>query len=100
MKIFMSASFFRFGLVGIVGTLFNDRERLPCDEVYCHYRDPELVMFDMGMAGGKPRNQVYILILYTAVFRVLAFFALKYRMSSEMKNKIVHFVAKTVKKAK
>lgn len=96
----MCTSYFRFGLVGVSGTLFNNRERLGCNEEYCHYRDPELLMNDMGMAGGTPENQIYPIIIYAIIFRVLPFFALKYRMTSELRNKIVHFVAKTVKKTK
>lgn len=102
MKILTSASYFRFGLAGITESLFNDRGYLNCDDDYdyCHYRDPNLVLEEMGMGGSTPGYQCIFILIYCFVFRILAFFALKYRMTSGLRNKIVDLVAKTVKKTK
>lgn len=100
MKILISLSYFRFGMIGFTSTLFNDRKYLTCDTDYCHYRDPKLLQTDMAMAGYTPAYQVIVILAYGILFRILAFFALKYRMTSGLRNKIVDLVAKTVKKTK
>lgn len=100
MKILISTSYFRFGLAGVTESLFNDREYLNCDVDYCHYRDPNMVLSDMGIDGSTPGRQCIYILIYCVIFRILAFFALKYRMTSGLRNKLVVLVAKTVKKTK
>lgn len=58
MKVLISFSYLRFGVVGFSATLFSNRELLNCDEIYCHYRDPELLLKDMGMVGEEDRKSV------------------------------------------
>lgn len=100
MKFLMTFTYFRFGLVGISAALFNDREPLRCNEIYCHYRNPEVFLMDVGIVGGTPQHEIVIVILYCIFFRVVAYFALTYSINSELKSKLVHFVVQTVKKTK
>lgn len=100
MKILINSSYFRFGMIGVTGSLFNNRKYLKCDTEYCHYRDPKILLEDMAMAGHSIEYQVIIILFYCIFFRIIAYFALKYRMTSGVRNKIIHFVTKTVKKTK
>lgn len=115
MKVLISFSYLRFGVVGFSATLFSNRELLNCDEIYCHYRDPEvcslntqiceikikiyfqLLLKDMGMVGEDPKIQFSYIVGYLVLFRVLAYCTLKYRLTSELSNKIVHYAAKIVR---
>lgn len=97
MKVLMSTSYLRFGLVGFSGTLFNDRKPMECMEIYCHYRHSELVMEDMGMSGTKPYNQFLIIMGFMVLFRFVSYLSLKYSMTSELRNTIVHYAAKIVR---
>ncbi|KAL1505555.1 hypothetical protein ABEB36_005097 [Hypothenemus hampei] len=97
MKVIMCFSYLRFGVVGFSATLFSKREPLNCNDLYCHYRNPELLLKDMGMQGEDYKMQFYIILGYMLLFRVLAYCGLKYRLTSELSNKIVYFAAKIVR---
>ncbi|XP_066154170.1 ATP-binding cassette sub-family G member 4-like [Euwallacea fornicatus] len=97
MKVIISFSYLRFGVVGFSATLFSKRDLMDCDEIYCHYRNPELLLKDMGMLGEDPRVQFSIIIAYLLLFRILAYCTLKYRLTVELSNTIVHFAAKIVR---
>ncbi|CAG9854002.1 unnamed protein product [Phyllotreta striolata] len=97
MKVIISFSYMRFGLVGTAGSLFNNRSNIPCEGTYCHYRNSEVLMADMGMGGTKPSYQFAYIMIFTVIFRVLAYLALKYRMTSELRNKLVYYATKIVK---
>ncbi|XP_023019227.1 ATP-binding cassette subfamily G member 4 [Leptinotarsa decemlineata] len=97
MKVLMSMSYLRYGVVGITASFFNEREPLECDELYCHYRDPKILMADMGMANSKVENQLFFTLIMMIIFRVIAYVALKYRMTSELRNRIVHIAVKVIK---
>lgn len=47
MKVIISFSYLRFGVVGLSVALFGKREPLECDELYCHYRNPEVSYSDI-----------------------------------------------------
>uniref|UniRef100_A0A0U9HZ98 Putative ABCG protein n=1 Tax=Chrysomela populi TaxID=154003 RepID=A0A0U9HZ98_CHRPP len=97
MKVLMSTSYMRYGLVGVTSVIFNKRSPLECDDFYCHYRNPELLMAEMGMPDSNPQHQFYCLLIPLVVFRLLSYLALRYRMTSELRYKIVHYAAKIVK---
>ncbi|KAJ8976176.1 hypothetical protein NQ317_002065 [Molorchus minor] len=98
MKILMTTSYLRFGLAGFSATLFNHRKPMKCDELYCHYRNPELLLADMGMDETQPINQIIVILAFLVLFRIISYLSLKYNMTSELRNTIVHYAAKIVKK--
>lgn len=52
MKLFMSFSYLRYGLEGLVTAIYGgDRAHLICpeEEIYCHYRDPQTIIDLAGM---------------------------------------------------
>ncbi|XP_028140494.2 ATP-binding cassette subfamily G member 4-like [Diabrotica virgifera virgifera] len=97
MKAFMSLSYVRYGLVGISSTLLNDRAEMDCNDIYCHYKNPEKLLEDMGMSQNVPLHQFAYILGYTVLFRIIAYISLKYRMTSELRNKLVYYAAKIVK---
>ncbi|KAH1027940.1 ATP-binding cassette subfamily G member 4 isoform X2 [Dendroctonus ponderosae] len=97
MKVIISFSYLRFGVVGLSVALFGKREPLECGELYCHYRNPEMLLRDMGMQDEDYKVQFYIILGYLLLFRILAYCTLKYRLTSELSNKIVYFAAKVVR---
>ncbi|XP_056637989.1 ATP-binding cassette sub-family G member 4-like isoform X1 [Diorhabda sublineata] len=97
MKIFMSFSYIRFGLVGATTSLLSNRDPLECDEIYCHYRDPEVMLKDLGMKGAISFEQFTYITIFTILFRLTAYMSLKYRMTSELRNKLVYYATKIVK---
>ncbi|KAI7815557.1 ABC subfamily G member 4, partial [Rhyzopertha dominica] len=96
MKFLMTFSYLRYALVGFTDTLFNNRAPLKCleEELYCHYKDPQLLMRDMGMDNTKLENQVMALIIFTVLFRMVAFLALRYRLTAEFSVRIVNYATK------
>ncbi|XP_030767197.1 ATP-binding cassette sub-family G member 1-like [Sitophilus oryzae] len=97
MKIMISISYLRFGVVGFSLTLFKNREPLDCDEMYCHYRNTDLLLKDMGMETASSQIQLYAILAYTIFFRILAYCTLKYQLTSELRNKIVYLATKIVR---
>ncbi|CAH0560095.1 unnamed protein product [Brassicogethes aeneus] len=100
MKALMSLSYLRYGMVGFCEAIFRDREPLDCaeDEVYCHYRIPEILMVDMGMANQNFHAQLLVILGFALFFRVFAYVALKYRLTSELSSKIMHVAYKVFRK--
>lgn len=97
MKVMMSLSYLRYGLEGFTGSLFYLRKPLECKEVYCHYRNPAVLMEEMGMKGSSPEVNFLYICISLILFRIIAYISLKYRMTSELRNKLVHYAAKIVK---
>lgn len=95
MKFLMTFSYLRYSLVGFTDALFNGRAPLKCfDELYCHYKDPQLLMRDMGMNNTKFENQMVALIVFLIIFRLIAYLAIRYRLTAEFSTKIVHYATK------
>lgn len=98
MKTVMTISYLRFGIVGLNDILLNDRSPLKCsDALYCHYKDPQLLMRDMGMAGTKSGYQLAALLFFTILFRIVGFVALRYRLTAEFSIKFVNYATKIFK---
>lgn len=56
-----------------------------------------MLLRDMGMQDEDHKVQFYIILGYLVFFRILAYCTLKYRLTSELSNKIVYFAAKVVR---
>lgn len=95
MKVLMSLSYLRYGVVGFNDALLNDRPLLTCkDEIYCHYKDPQLLMRDMGMADTHFGNQMLGMFVFMMLFRTVAFLVLRYRLTAEFSVRIVNYATK------
>lgn len=80
--ILMKFSFLRLSLVGIVTAMYyHDRQYMECmDDIhpYCHYQDPRLLVRDLGMSGESTLYNLLGLCGYMVLFRLAAYFAMRY----------------------
>ncbi|KAF4518788.1 hypothetical protein B566_EDAN005409 [Ephemera danica] len=78
-------SYLRFGLEGLVLTIYGyNRERLECDnELYCHYRYPEKLLYEVAMEKSVMYVDVLGLVIILVLLRFVAFFCLRWRIKSE-----------------
>lgn len=74
-------SFLKHGLIGLVMAIFGmDRPKLPCNEVYCHYRNPVQFIKDIGMFGEKYSVAMIALCTIGFGFIAIAYIVLKVRL--------------------
>ncbi|XP_028164905.1 ATP-binding cassette subfamily G member 4-like [Ostrinia nubilalis] len=97
MRTLMSASYLRYGLSGFSLSLYQNRQAMECHEDFCLYADPNLILRDVGMANDNYIIQVVALLAFTALHRLLAYFALRYRLTAEFSNKFMAYVSKFLK---
>lgn len=97
MKALMSASYLRYGLTGLSLALYNNRAQLECPEDFCLYADPKLLLRDVGMSYDSYPIQIVGLLVFTAVHKTLAYFALRYRLTAEFTSKFMLYVSKVLR---
>ncbi|KAG6460911.1 hypothetical protein O3G_MSEX012299 [Manduca sexta] len=97
MKALMSASYLRYGLTGLSLALYEQRAYLDCSMEFCLYSDPRLLLRDLGMTNDHYYIQIIGLLAFTVVHRVLAYFALRYRLTAEFSNKFLSYISKFLK---
>ncbi|KAF2886295.1 hypothetical protein ILUMI_19878 [Ignelater luminosus] len=85
MKIVIYTSYMRVAVVATVQSIFGNRQPLECtDEDFCYYQDPRLLLRDAGMANSSYALHVLGLIAYIILFRVVAYLALRFTLTSEV----------------
>lgn len=58
-----------------------NRSKLNCDETfYCHYQRPQKFLQDLGVDDEVTYEAVVTLLVYLILFRLVAFFMIKYRL--------------------
>ena len=101
MSFLMGLSYLRYGLVAVVCSLYgNNRQELTCSTGefdYCHYKDPELLLRDLGMSDVTVWGQIVILLCFAIVYRIVAYLLLRYRLTSEFSNQILNYASKILK---
>ncbi|KAL4713602.1 hypothetical protein ACJJTC_016685 [Scirpophaga incertulas] len=97
MKFLMASSYLRYGLSGFSLALYSDRQPMECNVDFCLYADPKLILRDVGMGNDKYIVQVVGLLIFTALHRTLAYFALRYRLTAEFSNKFMTYISKVLK---
>ncbi|VVC34098.1 ABC transporter-like,P-loop containing nucleoside triphosphate hydrolase,AAA+ ATPase domain,ABC [Cinara cedri] len=91
MESLMAISFLRYSLVGISTSLYgNGRANMDCstEDLYCHYRSPELLLRDLGMSGQSIGYQFVGLAVFGLLFRVSAYYVIRLRMMNKPLRKI------------
>lgn len=80
MNFSMKTSFMRDGVVALVLTLFGyNRETLDCDEIYCHFSDPRVLLRFLDLEKVTLQQQFMYLFLLLVLFRSLLYIALRIR---------------------
>ncbi|BES87415.1 ABC-2 type transporter [Nesidiocoris tenuis] len=96
----LKASYLRFGIVGIITALYLDRT-MECsdkEEPICFYKDARLIVRDLAMEGEETAPQLIGIIFYLILLRLLAFFSLRYRCTTEFNNTILVYLTKIIKR--
>jgi hypothetical protein len=101
MSFLMGLSYLRYGLVAITDSLYgHSRPLLSClgsELDYCHYKDPKLLLRDLGMADTTTLGQIVALLGFALVYRFVAYLALRYRLTLEFSNKVLNYIAKILR---
>ncbi|XP_058815319.1 ATP-binding cassette subfamily G member 4-like [Topomyia yanbarensis] len=78
-------SFLKYALQGATVAIFGyDRPKLDCEETYCHFVLPKKFLKEIDMLSADFVEAVIALIVIFLVFRVGAFYVMRYRL----KNKV------------
>lgn len=84
-KSVLNLSILRVGTIAIIKAVFGDRSSLDCvDEIICYYQEPKHFLRDAGMYDASYGLHVLGLVIFLVVFRLSAFVALKYRLTSKV----------------
>ncbi|KAJ0175781.1 hypothetical protein K1T71_008940 [Dendrolimus kikuchii] len=97
MKILMSASYLRYGVTGYSLALYQHRPLMDCNIEFCLYSDTTLILRDLGMTNDIYVVQVVGLLAFTVLHRMLAYLALRYRLTAEFSNKFMSYISKFLK---
>lgn len=101
MSFMMGLSYLRYGLVAIVYSIYgNNREEMACRDHelgYCHYKEPELLLRDLGMSDVTSWGQIVAMLGFAVMYRIVAYLLLRYRLTSEFSNQILNYVAKILR---
>ncbi|ODM94415.1 ATP-binding cassette sub-family G member 1 [Orchesella cincta] len=60
-----------------------ERENLKCYQAYCHFKNPKKILDQLDAVDIDVANQFYCIIAYLLVVRVLAYYALRYKIRVE-----------------
>lgn len=86
MKTLMGLSFVRYSLVATLISLYgNGRGEMECNspDLYCHYKDPEQLMKDLGMNEESMTRQFILLALFGFAFRLGVYYVIKIKMTNK-----------------
>ena len=76
----MKVSFIRGGVVSLVLVVFGyNRHQLACDEVYCHFDDPKVLLRYLRVENRSLWTEIAFLVGLMIFFRGLLFLSLKKR---------------------
>lgn len=74
-------SFLKYAVEGCSHAIFGyDRPKLPCNDIYCHYRFPKQFMKMIDVHNGDYLSAFIILLIFCVVLRTLAFFVMAIRL--------------------
>ncbi|XP_055529850.1 ATP-binding cassette subfamily G member 4 [Wyeomyia smithii] len=80
MQWLMRASFIRGGVVSVVLVVFGyNRQRLDCNDIYCHFDDPKVLLHYVRIDNTTLLFELGILIAMTLFYRLLCYLSLRRR---------------------
>nr|QAA95924.1 ATP-binding cassette sub-family G member 8 [Diaphorina citri] len=98
-RIGMYGSYLRYGLEGIVLSLYEDRPKLRCpdSEVFCDLRHPNLLLVRVGMENCNYWLDVLALLVILTLLKLATFLILKRRLSPRTSCGALGYVGRFVK---
>lgn len=83
MNLLMKFSYIRVGVVAFVLTVFGfQREELDCDEIYCHFSDPRVLLKFLDVENASIMTQFGLLAMLMIFFRLLMYISLRKRCTT------------------
>ncbi|XP_017059738.1 ATP-binding cassette sub-family G member 1 [Drosophila ficusphila] len=80
MQLLMKFSYVRVGVVSLVLAVFGfHREELDCDEIYCHFSDPRVLLKFLDVEKVSMLHQFGLLAMLMLFFRVMMYISLRKR---------------------
>lgn len=80
MNLLMKFSYVRVGVVALVLAVFGfQREELDCDEIYCHFSDPRVLLKFLDVDKVSILHQFGLLAMIMIFFRVIIYISLRKR---------------------
>lgn len=77
-------SFLKYALQGATVAIFGyDRPKLECEETYCHFVLPKKFLKEIDMLSADFVEAVIALAVIFFVFRVAAFYVMRYRLKNK-----------------
>ncbi|KAH8334413.1 hypothetical protein KR059_009954 [Drosophila kikkawai] len=81
MRWMFDISFLKYSLEGCMMAIFGyDRERLDCQEMYCHLVVPKYILKNLDMADGNYNLALIFLFGIFIFLRILAFYIMSFRL--------------------
>lgn len=72
---------FRYGLEGYIAAIYGlERPSLPCEEWYCHYKNPQFFLKNVGQPADNFWTSSVILLMILVVIKLVAYFLLSWRI--------------------
>ncbi|XP_016959124.2 ATP-binding cassette subfamily G member 4 isoform X1 [Drosophila biarmipes] len=80
MQLLMKFSYVRVGVVSLVLAVFGfQREELDCDDIYCHFSDPRVLLKFLDVEKVSMLHQFGLLAMLMLFFRVMMYISLRKR---------------------
>lgn len=75
------ASYIKYGLEGMMMAVYGyDREKLACEDDYCHFKRPLFFLKELGMHNGDFWLCAEVLLALLVILRISTFIVLKWRL--------------------
>lgn len=76
-------SYVRFGFEGAMISVYGmDREKLECNQIYCHFRSPKKFLEEMSMSNANYWVDAGALFGIFIALRIIAYFVLRWKLHS------------------
>ncbi|KAF5308851.1 hypothetical protein FQR65_LT00551 [Abscondita terminalis] len=100
MRIIMGVSYVRFAVVAGMVAILENRGPFEClEDVFCYYKDPDHILKDLGMLHSSYGWNMLGLAIYALLFRIIAFFAIRYRLTAQFStSRIPNYISKLLKR--
>ncbi|EDW25468.1 GL26409 [Drosophila persimilis] len=81
MRWMFDISFLKYSLDGAMMAIFGyDRERLDCQEIYCHMTRPKYILKNLDMADANYEFAIIFLFCLFVFLRIIAFYIMSFRL--------------------